>query len=153
MFVIANHLIRPESQDAIEYAFGPVAASLYSSPSLLALLAVPLFLWFFRIIRLSALGEEDYNPTASPRIAPTSRIRSLCQTIQNQVSVPRNNSARTCPLRPGLTEPHQERSSAYPKRISIRDLRPYQTPTPSQSRFSGLPPHAPRPEPVVALKD
>lgn len=47
----------------LAYALGPTAATLYASPRLLALAAIPLFLWFFRIIRLSELGKEDYDPT------------------------------------------------------------------------------------------
>jgi len=47
----------------LAYAFGPIAAQLYSSPALLGLGAVPLGLWLARIIRLSRKGQEDYDPT------------------------------------------------------------------------------------------
>ena len=47
----------------LAYAFGPVANTLYAVPAMLALAAIPLFFWFFRIIRLSVRGQEDYDPT------------------------------------------------------------------------------------------
>ncbi|MFT7594152.1 MAG: 4-hydroxybenzoate polyprenyltransferase [Paracoccaceae bacterium] len=47
----------------LAYAFGPLAAQLYTRPVLLALGAVPLGLWLMRIIRLAGKGQEDYDPT------------------------------------------------------------------------------------------
>jgi len=48
----------------LAYAFGPLAARLYTTPGVLALAAIPLSLWFARIIQLSERGEEDYDTAA-----------------------------------------------------------------------------------------
>jgi len=48
----------------LAYAFGPVAAPLYAAPGVFALAAIPLCMWFARVIRLSARGEEDYDIAA-----------------------------------------------------------------------------------------
>lgn len=44
------------------YVISPGAADLYDNRWLLALAAVPIMIWLYRIVRLSVLGQEDYDP-------------------------------------------------------------------------------------------
>ncbi|MFV0513168.1 MAG: UbiA family prenyltransferase [Jhaorihella sp.] len=44
------------------YSLSPSAATLYASPRGLALATVPVALWLVRVVRLSSLGSENYDP-------------------------------------------------------------------------------------------
>ncbi|WP_165978901.1 UbiA family prenyltransferase [Antarcticimicrobium luteum] len=44
------------------YAFSGHSAGLYQSQSILAVAVLPLALWLFRVVRLSELGRENYDP-------------------------------------------------------------------------------------------
>jgi len=46
----------------LAYAHGPQAASLYSAQTVAALAVLPIVAWLFRVVRLSSLGKEDYDP-------------------------------------------------------------------------------------------
>ena len=44
------------------YAFSGHSAGLYASQEILAVAVLPLALWLFRVVRLSELGQENYDP-------------------------------------------------------------------------------------------
>lgn len=44
------------------YAFSGHSAGLYASQEVLAIAVLPLALWLFRVVRLSELGRENYDP-------------------------------------------------------------------------------------------
>lgn len=46
----------------LPYTFTPEAASLYSNLFALRLAAIPIALWLLRMVRLSQIGREDYDP-------------------------------------------------------------------------------------------
>lgn len=46
----------------LAYAHGPYAALLYGAPTVVALAVLPIVAWLFRVVRLSSLGKEDYDP-------------------------------------------------------------------------------------------
>ncbi len=46
----------------VGYAFSFAASEQFSSPILLALSVFPITFWLIRVVRLSELGEEDYDP-------------------------------------------------------------------------------------------
>lgn len=46
----------------VGYVYSPAAAELVSSPNLLVFAVLPLTLWLWRVVRLSELGKEDYDP-------------------------------------------------------------------------------------------
>ncbi|CUH64145.1 Decaprenyl-phosphate phosphoribosyltransferase [Thalassovita gelatinovora] len=59
----ASYVVIPVSAGLfLSYVFGPEAALLYNYQSLLAVVAVPMVVWLFRVVRLSLHGLEDFDP-------------------------------------------------------------------------------------------
>jgi hypothetical protein len=46
----------------IAYTFSFAAAESFSSPRILVFSVIPIGLWLLRVVRLSDLGKEDYDP-------------------------------------------------------------------------------------------
>ncbi len=46
----------------VAYTFSSAAAASFSSPGILVFSVIPIALWLLRVVRLSDLGKEDYDP-------------------------------------------------------------------------------------------